>query len=75
MITHKIKYLTVMDGLNLLGIISEHDLMSPRETTPWADQGNPAGKHDRAVVAIRKNIDLAMRVILQHGAWPRIFAS
>ena len=68
MITHGIKYLTVMDGLNLLGIISEHDLMVSQGNNPVAViKGIQQATTIEQVVAIRKNIDLAMRVILQHG--------
>jgi CBS domain-containing protein len=68
MITHKIKYLTVMDGLNLLGIISEHDLMVFQGNNPVAViKGIQQATTIEQVVAIRRNIDLAMRVILQHG--------
>ena len=68
MITHRIKYLTVMDGLNLLGIVSEHDLMVSQGNNPVAViKGIQQATTIEQVVAIRKNIDLAMRVILQHG--------
>jgi CBS domain-containing protein len=68
MITHKIKYLTVMDGLNLLGIVAEHDLMVSQGNNPVAViKGIQQASTIEQVVAIRKNIDLAMRVILQHG--------
>ena len=68
MITYRIKYLTVMDGLNLLGIISEHDLMVSQGNNPVAViKGIRQATTIEQVVAIRRNIDLAMRVILQHG--------
>ena len=72
MITHGIKYLTVMDGLNLLGIVSEHDLMVSQGNNPVAViKGIQQARTIEQVVAIRKNIDLAMRVILQHGGMAR----
>jgi CBS domain-containing protein len=68
MITHKIKYLPVIDGLNLRGVISEHDLMVSQGNNPVAViKGIQQAATIDQVVAIRKNIDLAMRVILQHG--------
>jgi len=54
--------------LNLLGIISEHDLMVSQGNNPVAViKGIQQATTIEQVVAIRRNIDLAMRVILQHG--------
>ena len=72
MITHKIKYLPVMEGSKLLGIISEHDLMVYQGYNPVAIiKGIEQATTIEQVVAIRKNIDLAMQVILQHGGMAR----
>jgi CBS domain-containing protein len=68
MILNRIKYLTVMDGLRLLGIVSEHDLMVSQGNNPVAViKGIQQGKSIEQVVVIRKNIDRAMNVILEHG--------
>lgn len=68
MTINRIKYLTVMDGLKLLGIISEHDLMVSQGNNPVAViKGIQQGKSIEQIVVIRKNIDRAMNVILEHG--------
>ena len=68
MITNRIKYLPVMDGMKLMGIISEHDLMVSQGNNPVAViKGFQQAKNIEQIIAIRKNIDLAMRVILEHG--------
>jgi CBS domain-containing protein len=68
MILNRIKYLIVMDGLRLLGIVSEHDLMVSQGNNPVAViKGIQQGKSIEQVVVIRKNIDRAMNVILEHG--------
>lgn len=68
MIINRIKYLPVMDGMNLVGIISEHDLMVSQGNNPVAVlKGFQQAKNLDQIIAIRKNIDLAMRVILEHG--------
>ncbi len=68
MILNKIKYLAVMDGLKLLGIISEHDLMVSQGNNPVAViKGIQQATSIDEVVVIRKNIDRAMNVILEHG--------
>jgi CBS domain-containing protein len=68
MIINRIKYLIVMDGLNLLGIISEHDLMVSQGNNPVAViKGVQQATSVEQVVVIRKNIDRAMNVILEHG--------
>jgi CBS domain-containing protein len=68
MITNRVKYLPVMDGMKLVGIISEHDLMVSQGNNPVAViKGFQQAKSIDELVAIRKNIDLAMRVILEHG--------
>jgi CBS domain-containing protein len=68
MITNRVKYLPVMDGMKLVGIISERDLMVSQGNNPVAViRGFQQAKSIDELVAIRKNIDLAMRVILEHG--------
>jgi CBS domain-containing protein len=68
MITNRVKYLPVMDGMKLVGIIAEHDLMVSQGNNPIAViKGFQQAKSIDEIVAIRKNIDLAMRVILEHG--------
>lgn len=68
MTTNRIKYLPVMDGMKLLGIISEHDLMVSQGNNPVAViKGIQQATTIEQVVLIRKNIDLAMNVILEHG--------
>jgi CBS domain-containing protein len=68
MITNRVKYLPVMDGMKLVGIISEHDLMVSQGNNPVAViKGFQQAKSIDEIVAIRKNIDLAMWVILEHG--------
>ena len=68
MMTNRIKYLPVMDGMKLVGIISEHDLMVSQGNNPVAViKGFQQAKSIDEIVAIRKNIDLAMDVILEHG--------
>jgi CBS domain-containing protein len=68
MTTNRIKYLPVMDGMKLVGIISEHDLMVSQGNNPVAViKGFQQAKSIDEIVAIRKNIDLTMRVILEHG--------
>ena len=68
MMINRIKYLPVMDGMNLVGIISEHDLMVSQGNNPVAViKGFQQAKSIEEIIAIRKNIDLAMRVILEHG--------
>jgi len=68
MITNRVKYLPVMDGMRLVGIIAEHDLMVSQGNNPIAViKGLQQAKSIDEIVAIRKNIDLAMRVILEHG--------
>jgi CBS domain-containing protein len=72
MITHGIKYLTVVDGLTLLGIVSEHDLMVSQGYNPVAViKGIQQAAGVDQVVVIRNNIDRAMRVILEHGGMAR----
>jgi CBS domain-containing protein len=54
--------------MKLVGIISEHDLMVSQGNNPVAViKGFQQAKSIDEIVAIRKNIDLAMRVILEHG--------
>jgi len=68
MMTNRIKYLPVMDGMKLVGIISEHDLMVSQGNNPVAViKGFQQAKSIDEIVAIRKNIDLAMNVILERG--------
>jgi len=68
MTTNRIKYLPVMDGMKLVGIISEHDLMVSQGNNPVAViKGIQQAKTIDEVVLIRRNIDLAMNVILEHG--------
>jgi CBS domain-containing protein len=68
MITNRVKYLPVMDGMKLVGIISERDLMVSQGNNPVAViKGFQQAKSIDELVAIRKNIDLAMRIILEHG--------
>jgi CBS domain-containing protein len=68
MTTNRIKYLPVMDGMKLVGIISEHDLMVSQGNNPVAViKGIQQATNVEQVVLIRKNIDLAMNVILEHG--------
>jgi CBS domain-containing protein len=68
MTTNRIKYLPVMDGMKLVGIISEHDLMVSQGNNPVAViKGIQQATTIEQVVLIRKNIDLAMHVILEHG--------
>ena len=68
MTTNRIKYLPVMDGKKLVGIISEHDLMVSQGNNPVAViKGIQQATTIEQVVLIRKNIDLAMNVILEHG--------
>jgi CBS domain-containing protein len=72
MILNRIKYLPVVDGLKLVGIISEHDLMVSQGNNPIAViKGIQQATCIDQVVVIRKNIDRAMRVILQHGGMAR----
>jgi len=72
MIINRIKYLTVMDGLKLLGIVSEHDLMVSQGNNPVAViKGIEQAKSVEQVMVIRKNIDQAMHVILEHGGMAR----
>jgi CBS domain-containing protein len=68
MIINRIKYLPVMDGLKLLGIISEHDLMVSQGNNPVAViKGIQQASSIEQVVLIRRNIDRAIYVILEHG--------
>jgi CBS domain-containing protein len=68
MTTNRIKYLPVMDGMKLVGIISEHDLMVSQGNNPVAViKGIQQATTIEQAVLIRKNIDLAMNVILEHG--------
>ncbi|HXX36298.1 MAG TPA: putative nucleotidyltransferase substrate binding domain-containing protein [Thermodesulfobacteriota bacterium] len=68
MTTNRIKYLPIMDGTELVGIISEHDLMVSQGNNPVAViKGIQQATTIEQVVLIRKNIDLAMNVILEHG--------
>jgi CBS domain-containing protein len=72
MIINRIKYLPVMDGMNMVGIVSEHDLMVSQGNNPVAViKGFQQAKSIEQIIAIRKNIDLAMRVILEHGGMAR----
>ena len=72
MIMNKIKYLPVMNGRTLTGIVSDHDLMVSQGYNPVAViKGIQQAKTIEEIVAIRKNIDLAMRVILEHGGMAR----
>ena len=68
MISHRIKYLTVMDGESLIGIISEHDLMLVQGNNPMAitKQIQQAASIDQLVV-VRGRIEQAMKVIFKHG--------
>jgi len=68
MMTNRTKYLPVMEGMKLVGIISEHDLMVSQGNNPVAViKGFQQAKSIDEIVAIRKNIDLAMNVILERG--------
>jgi len=68
MTTNRVKYLPVMDGMKLVGIISEHDLMVSQGNNPVAViKGIQQATSIEQVVLIRRNIDLAMNVILEHG--------
>ncbi|MFH0975850.1 MAG: putative nucleotidyltransferase substrate binding domain-containing protein [Spirochaetota bacterium] len=68
MITDKIKYLTVMDGLKLIGIISEMDLMASQGNNPLAViKGIQQSTHIDQIIWQRSNIDKSMRIILEHG--------
>ncbi|MGC1402160.1 MAG: DUF294 nucleotidyltransferase-like domain-containing protein, partial [Thermodesulfobacteriota bacterium] len=72
MISHGIKYLPVMEGLKLVGIISEHDLMVSQGNNPVAViKGIGQAASVAQVKTIRKNIDLALKVILEHGGMAR----
>ena len=72
MIINQIKYLIVMDGLKLLGILSEHDLMVSQGNNPVAViKGIEQASSIDQVVAIRTHIDRAMKVILHHGGMAR----
>jgi CBS domain-containing protein len=72
MIINRIKYLTVMDGLRLVGIISEHDLMVSQGNNPVAViKGIQQAASMDQVVVIRNYIDRAMNVILEHGGMAR----
>jgi CBS domain-containing protein len=72
MITDKIKYLTVVDGLKLVGIISEHDLMVSQGNNPVAViKGIQQATDIDQIIQQRKNIDLSMRIILEHGGMAR----
>ncbi len=68
MITNGIKYLPVMEGMKLVGIISERDLVVSQGNNPVAViRGFQQATSIDELVAIRKNIDLATRAILEHG--------
>ncbi len=68
MITNRIKYLPVMDGMKLVGIISERDLVVSQGNNPVAViRGFQQARSIDELVAIRRNIDLATRAILEHG--------
>ncbi len=72
MIANRIKYLPVMDGTKLIGIVSERDLVAPQGNNPVAViRGFQQAKSVDELVAIRKNIDQAMQVILEHGGMAR----
>ena len=68
MIISGIKYLPVMESMKLLGIVSEHDLMVSQGNNPVAViKGIQQAANIEQVVLIRRNIDRAMNVILEHG--------
>ena len=72
MITDKIKYLTVMDGMKFLGIISEHDLMVSQGNNPVAViKGIQQATHVDQIIWQRLNIDQSMKIILEHGGMSR----
>ena len=64
----RIKYLTVMDQENLIGIISEHDLMLIQGNNPVAitKQIGQAANINQLVI-VRNRIEQMMKVIFKHG--------
>jgi CBS domain-containing protein len=72
MMTNRIKHLPVMDGLELKGIISEHDLMVSQGHNPMAViKGIRQAADIEQVVLIRRRIDQALNVILERGGMAR----
>ena len=72
MARNRSRYLTVMDGRRLLGILSDHDLMISQGNNPVAVIREIEQAADLDQVAhIRTNIDRTMRVILEHGGMAR----
>ncbi len=68
MLTHKIKYLAVMDDSKMIGIISEHDLMVSQGSNPVAIiKGIQQAAHIDEAATVRRSIDRSMRIILEHG--------
>jgi CBS domain-containing protein len=57
MIMNRVKYLSVMDGMKLVGIISEHDLMVSQGNNPVAViKGIQQATNIDEIVAIRRNM-------------------
>jgi len=75
MISNRIKYLPVMDGLNLVGIISDHDLMVSQGNNPVPSSRISQAGALRRLSPYGRTIDRAMRVILEHGGRLGTFAS
>ncbi len=72
MMMNRIKHLPVMDGLELKGIISGHDLMVSQGHNPIAViKGIGQAADIEQVVLIRRRIDQALNVILEHGGMAR----
>jgi CBS domain-containing protein len=72
MITDKIKHLIVMDGLKLIGIISERDLMISQGNNPVAViKGIQQATSVDQIIWQRTNIDKSMKIILEHGGMAR----
>lgn len=68
MMMNRIKHLPVMDGLELKGIISGHDLMVSQGHNPIAViKGIQQAADIEQVVLVRRRIDQALNVILEHG--------
>lgn len=68
MIRYRIKYLPVMEGEKMIGIISEHDLMLAQGNNPFAitKQIQQADNIDRLTL-VRNHIDRIMKVIFKYG--------
>ena len=68
MTDERIKYLTVMDKEDLIGIISEHDLVLVQGNNPVAitKQIGQAANIDQLVI-VRNRIEQVMKVIFRHG--------